>query len=403
MKEETSLLSLKQKLKSLNLPTYGTKLQLLKRLHNHNSNTKISFVYHPHLIIYYFSLYSLHSISSLLSYLVSHFFSLFFLLSTLLSIYYFYWSHPAILLSKDWLAWYSWWLGLGIASSIGLGTGLHTFVLFLAPHIAKVTVTAYQCQSLLFHTRGPKRFIFILTLSFICWQKDTPFSLFDLFSKFALEVFFWGAGTSIGELPPYFVARAAAIAGQDDPEFTSVEMLLKKSAKERTISETCQVMMHYTLKSMGFWGILLFASVPNPLFDLAGIMCGHFNVPFLTFFGATFLGKAIFKSNIQSFAIMILFSKDTIHIIQTQLVRYFPTYKVAITTFLESVTSKYTSETTAVETFNLVGFLWNSFMLIMIGYFIISTIEALAISHMKFILKSEIQNQIEGTDDASDS
>ena len=28
------------------------------------------------------------------------------------------------------------WIGLGIASSIGLGTGLHTFVLYLGPHIA---------------------------------------------------------------------------------------------------------------------------------------------------------------------------------------------------------------------------------------------------------------------------
>src|SRR3990167_11544852 len=30
-----------------------------------------------------------------------------------------------------------WWVVLGILSSIGLGTGLHTFVLYLAPHMAK--------------------------------------------------------------------------------------------------------------------------------------------------------------------------------------------------------------------------------------------------------------------------
>jgi hypothetical protein len=35
--------------------------------------------------------------------------------------------------------------------------------------------------------------------------------------------------------------------------------------------------------------------IPNPLFDLAGICCGHFLVPFKTFFLATFIGKAIFK------------------------------------------------------------------------------------------------------------
>ena len=35
---------------------------------------------------------------------------------------------------------------------------------------------------------------------------------------------------------------------------------------------------------------LLLASIPNPLFDLAGITCGHFLVPFWTFFGATLIG-----------------------------------------------------------------------------------------------------------------
>ena len=34
------------------------------------------------------------------------------------------------------------WIILGVASSIGLGSGLHTFVLYLGPHIAKVTLAA---------------------------------------------------------------------------------------------------------------------------------------------------------------------------------------------------------------------------------------------------------------------
>lgn len=32
----------------------------------------------------------------------------------------------------------AYWIILGVASSIGLGTGLHTFVLYLGPWIAKV-------------------------------------------------------------------------------------------------------------------------------------------------------------------------------------------------------------------------------------------------------------------------
>ena len=39
--------------------------------------------------------------------------------------------------------------------------------------------------------------------------------------------------------------------------------------------------------------------IPNPLFDLAGITCGHCLVPFWTFFGATLIGKAIIKMHIQ--------------------------------------------------------------------------------------------------------
>jgi len=46
----------------------------------------------------------------------------------------------------DFAIFVSWWLLLGVASSIGLGSGLHTFVLYLGPHIAKVTIAAYKCN-----------------------------------------------------------------------------------------------------------------------------------------------------------------------------------------------------------------------------------------------------------------
>jgi len=45
------------------------------------------------------------------------------------------------------IAWFSaYWLILGVASSIGLGTGLHTFVLYLGPHIAKVAIASTHCN-----------------------------------------------------------------------------------------------------------------------------------------------------------------------------------------------------------------------------------------------------------------
>lgn len=49
--------------------------------------------------------------------------------------------------------------------------------------------------------------------------------------------------------------------------------------------------------------------IPNPLFDLAGITCGHFLVPFWTFFGATLIGKAIIKMHIQKLFVIIAFNE----------------------------------------------------------------------------------------------
>lgn len=46
------------------------------------------------------------------------------------------------------ILWCLYWCGLGILSSVGLGTGLHTFILYLGPHIASVTLAAYECNSL---------------------------------------------------------------------------------------------------------------------------------------------------------------------------------------------------------------------------------------------------------------
>jgi uncharacterized membrane protein YdjX (TVP38/TMEM64 family) len=46
----------------------------------------------------------------------------------------------------------------------------------------------------------------------------------------------------------------------------------------------------------GFWGIFLLAAWPNALFDLCGICCGHFLMPFWQFFGATLAGKAVVKA-----------------------------------------------------------------------------------------------------------
>jgi len=53
-------------------------------------------------------------------------------------------------------------------------------------------------------------------------------SMWTIISKVRLEAFMWGAGTAIGELPPYFMARAARLSGADldDDEFEELEELI---------------------------------------------------------------------------------------------------------------------------------------------------------------------------------
>lgn len=42
-----------------------------------------------------------------------------------------------------WITYMAWWVGLGVLSSIGLGTGMHSGLLFLFPHILQVS---FPCQ-----------------------------------------------------------------------------------------------------------------------------------------------------------------------------------------------------------------------------------------------------------------
>lgn len=42
---------------------------------------------------------------------------------------------------------------------------------------------------------------------------------------------------------------------------------------------------------------------------MAGITCGHFLVPFWTFFGATLIGKAVIKMHLQKIVVIIAFNE----------------------------------------------------------------------------------------------
>lgn len=101
------------------------------------------------------------------------------------------------------IIWYSRWIILGILSSIGLGTGAHTFLLFLGPFIARVTTAAYVCKSVSFPLFGLE--------SLLCpagIYNKSEITIWMIMNKVKWESFAWGLGTAIGELPPYLIARA---------------------------------------------------------------------------------------------------------------------------------------------------------------------------------------------------
>lgn len=77
-----------------------------------------------------------------------------------------------------WVEFAVWWFGLGVLSSVGLGTGMHTGVLFLFPHIFKVCVVASECGTLEFSSRNdiwfrsdPESFVCVDSVE----GKDFPF------------------------------------------------------------------------------------------------------------------------------------------------------------------------------------------------------------------------------------
>lgn len=85
-------------------------------------------------------------------------------------------------------------------------------------------------------------------------------------SKVRPEAFLWGAGTALGELPPYFMARASRLSGfdpEDDDDLKAFEELKKKreSGAQLSMLDRAKVSMERVVERVGFLGILACASV----------------------------------------------------------------------------------------------------------------------------------------------
>uniref|UniRef100_A0AAQ4RPW8 Uncharacterized protein n=1 Tax=Gasterosteus aculeatus aculeatus TaxID=481459 RepID=A0AAQ4RPW8_GASAC len=158
------------------------------------------------------------------------------------------------------------WVGLGILSSVGLGTD--TFLLYLVRTI--VTLAAYECGSVDFpESPYPDQIV--------CSLQNAP-ALGSHVEQVGVEAA-WGAGTAIGELPPYFMARAARMSDHRFEEILDQTLDFVNRGK---------VAVQKLIQRVGFFGILACASFHKfqiHCFDLAGI--------------TSTLEKAVIKMHIQ--------------------------------------------------------------------------------------------------------
>jgi len=281
------------------------------------------------------------------------------------------------------ILWCSWWVWLGILSSVGFGTGLHTFLIYLGPHIAKVTLAAWECQSLNF-PEPP----YPDDIKCPYDGSKSVVNMFTIMSKVRLEAFMWGAGTAIGELPPYFMARAAALSGTmpDNEDMEELEEILH--SEKNDIFTRLKKSVPKMVERVGFFGILACASIPNPLFDLAGITCGSCLIPFWTFFGATLIGKAIIKMHIQQTFVILCFSKEYVETVLQLLgnIPYVGSYitspfRMAVNAQKDKLHNKTTTGEAGGD--NIISWIFEKVVMLMILYFLLSIVNSLAQSYAK--------------------
>lgn len=123
------------------------------------------------------------------------------------------------------------------------------------------------------------------------------------------------------------------------------------------------------------------------MFDLCGICCGHFQMPFYQFFGGTFLGKACVKVQMQTVFFITLFRQEFRESALGFAETWLPSslYNLAmegVAKGLNKFQKNDGSETAESE--SLLKQAWNWLILIIITFFAISCIEQLAqLQHAK--------------------
>ncbi|CAL8074265.1 unnamed protein product [Prunus armeniaca] len=220
--------------------------------------------------------------------------------------------------------------------------------------------------------------------------------LSSILPQVQLEAVLWGVGTAIGELPPYFISRAASLSGNkvdgmeelDAPsdEGTGFIATHLNRVKRWLLSHSQQ---------LNFFTILVLASVPNPLFDLAGIMCGQFGIPFWKFFLATVIGKAIIKTHLQTVFIISVCNNQLLNWIENELIWVFsliPGFAAVLPNLIAKIdaakekylTASSVSSNIKVKTWDFsFASIWNTLVWLMLFNFFVKIVNATAQRYLK--------------------
>ena len=149
----------------------------------------------------------------------------------------------------------TYWILVGVMSSIGIGFGFHTGPLVLFPHITQVASVS-------------------------------P-SFLDAVHTVSIPVVCWGLGTALGEIPPFLMGPHLMRASLN---FPSMSAIMEWS--------------RHIVDRFGAVGIFALACWPNATFDCAGTIAGISNMPLWKFMAATILGKTCVKAPMQALVVI---------------------------------------------------------------------------------------------------
>ena len=252
-----------------------------------------------------------------------------------------------------------WWFVCGVLSTAGLGTGMQTGALFLFPHCARLATDWRRLGPASATTRAlADRWLAKAPAEEIPASSDAskgaseapaaraaPASSFlgglrrgaggvslgaarggeaaaardaasfrarsrdgraALALRAAVPGFFSGAGSAVGELVPFFLARAARRAGADpfavieEEEAAADDEAPARRPRLPLLAARTRARLEAALADGAFWKIFVLAALPNPFFDLCGLVCGSLDVSLGTYFGACFAAKALVRTPLQT-------------------------------------------------------------------------------------------------------